>query len=227
MYKDPNRGGLLVYTGSMFSGKTSYLIRDLLDAEKANGLKVQCFKPNRDTRIKGGKIASLDGSCFPAEIVPAKCPQRILKKIKFGTKVVGIDEAQFFSNKLVDVVLALAKTGIRVIIAGLDTNFKREAFGPMGNLLGAAQEVVKLPGKCEKCEIEGHMLTQRLNRGKPSSRKEPTIIVGGKKEKDGYTYEARCVRCHCLAEDNQKKPIPEYGTLHQKVPKSPKKRIKK
>ena len=170
----------------MFSGKTDELIRRLVRATIAKQ-KVQVFKPAIDIRYAVEKIASHAGSQFDA--VPLANSTEILSKVDADTTVVGIDEAQFFDPPVAGIAQELAARGIRVIVAGLDMDFRGEPFGPMPLLLAKAERVDKLHAICMVCGDEASR-TQRLVNGKPAKYDDPIVIVGASE-----MYEARC-RAH-------------------------------
>lgn len=179
-------GSVEVVCGSMFCGKTDELIRRLRRATIAKQ-KVQVFKPSIDDRYTVEKVTSHAGSQFDA--TPVVDSKTILKKLDAETTVVGIDEAQFFDEGIADLVETLADRGLRVIVAGLDMNFKGEPFGCMPELMARAERVDKLQAICMVCG-EPASRTQRLVNGKPANYNDPIIIVGASE-----LYEARC-RCH-------------------------------
>ncbi len=176
-------GSIEVVCGSMFSGKTDELIRRLIRATIAKQ-KVQVFKPAIDIRYAVEKVTSHAGSNFDA--VPIKEAAEIRGKVEKDTTVVGIDEAQFFDPAIVSVVDELASRGIRVLVAGLDTDFRGEPFGPMPLLMSRAEHVDKLHAICMVCGDEASR-TQRLVNGKPARYDDPVVIVGASE-----MYEARC-----------------------------------
>lgn len=174
-----HRGWIEVICGSMFSGKTEELIRRLKRAKIAN-LKVEIFKPGIDVRYDENNIVSHDENMILS--TPVANSQKILLMAQ-GVDVIGIDEAQFFDEELPGVCDKLAVQGMRVIIAGLDMDFKGEPFGPMPQLLAKADFITKLHAICVKCG----------NIANYSYRKKPTeekILLG---EKD--VYEPRCREC--------------------------------
>ena len=179
-------GSIEVVCGSMFSGKTDELIRRLVRATIAKQ-KVQVFKPSIDIRYAVEKIASHAGSKFDA--VPVSSASEIPGKVEKDTTVVGIDEAQFFDPQVAEVAQELADRGIRVIVAGLDMDFRGEPFGPMPLILAKAERVDKLHAICMTCGDEASR-TQRLVNGKPAKYDDPVVIVGASE-----LYEARC-RAH-------------------------------
>lgn len=176
-------GSIEVICGSMFCGKTDELIRRLRRATIARQ-QVQVFKPSIDIRYNAVKVTSHAGSEFDAE--PISLATEILERLDPTTTVVGIDEAQFFNDRIIEVAETLATRGIRVIIAGLDMNFKGEPFGCMPVLMAKAEHVDKLQAICMVCG-EPASRTQRLVNGKPARYNDPVVIVGASE-----MYEARC-----------------------------------
>lgn len=181
------RGSIEVITGSMFSGKTDELIRRLRRARIARQ-GVQVFKPAIDTRYAVEKVTSHAGSEF--EATPVASAADIVALIKAETTVVALDEAQFFGPEVGDLCRSLASQGIRVIIAGLDQDFRGEPFGPMPQLLALAEDVDKLHAICAVCGGEASR-TQRLINGQPAYYDEPVVVVGASE-----LYEARCREHH-------------------------------
>lgn len=186
-------GSVEVICGSMFCGKTDELIRRLRRATIARQ-KVQVFKPAIDDRYEVMKVASHAGSVF--EATPVLNSKQILEKLDRDTTVVGIDEAQFLDAGIVQLVDELAEKGIRVIVAGLDLNFKGEPFGCMPTLMARAEQVDKLQAICMVCG-EPASRTQRLVNGKPARFEDPVIIVGASE-----MYEARCRTHHEVPRDH-------------------------
>lgn len=180
-------GSIEIICGSMFCGKTEELIRRLRRAVIARQ-HVQVFKPIIDNRYLTNKVASHNGEAF--EAIPVNNAQEIRKLLNKDTTVIGIDEAQFFEPDLVDLVKEFANEGIRVIIAGLDTDFRGEPFGSMPVLMAIAERVDKFHAICMVCG-ESASCTQRLVNGKPAHYDDPVIIVGA-----AELYEARCRRHH-------------------------------
>jgi thymidine kinase len=176
-----------VVCGSMFSGKTEELIRRLRRAVIARQ-KVQVFKPSIDRRYAEEKVASHAGMAF--EAMPIESSSQILERLEPDTTVVGVDEAQFFDAGIVPIVQELAERGIRVIVAGLDQDFRGEPFGSMPVLLALAEQVDKLQAICVVCGEAGTR-TQRLVNGQPARYDDPVVIVGA-----AEMYEARCRKHH-------------------------------
>lgn len=180
-------GVIEVICGSMFSGKTDELIRRLRRATIARQ-KVQVFKPSIDIRFAVEKVKSHAGSEFDA--VPVKQAREIIDHLKSDTTVIAIDETQFFDNEIIGLVTELADKGLRVIVAGLDTDFRAEPFGPMPVIMAQAEKVDKLQAICMTCG-EPASRTQRLVNGKPANYHDPVVIVGA-----AELYEARCRKHH-------------------------------
>lgn len=180
-------GSVEVITGSMFCGKTDELIRRLRRATIARQ-KVQVFKPAIDNRYAERRVTSHAGSDY--EALPIAEASEILQQLEKDTTVVAIDEAQFFKEDIIAVVQKLADSGVRVIVAGLDSDFRGEPFGPMPVLMALAERVDKLYAICMVCG-EAASRTQRLVNGKPARYHDPVVIVGA-----AEMYEARCRQHH-------------------------------
>jgi thymidine kinase len=180
-------GSIEVVCGSMFSGKTDELIRRLVRATIAKQ-KVQVFKPAIDVRYAIEKVTSHAGADYSA--IPVETAGDIRDRIDEDTTVVAIDEAQFFDAEIVDVAQELAGRGVRVIVAGLDMDFRGEPFGPMPVLMAKAEKVDKLHAICMTCGNEASR-TQRLVNGQPARYDDPVVIVGASE-----MYEARCREHH-------------------------------
>ncbi len=179
-FKGQRSGWIEVICGSMFSGKTEELIRRLKRAKIANQ-KVEIFKPGIDTRYDDKKVVSHDANSILS--VPVDHSSRLLK-LTDGVGVVGIDEAQFFDEQLPEVCQQLALRGIRVIVAGLDMDYRGQPFGPMPNLLAVAEYITKVHAICQHC---GNLATHSYR----LSEDESTVVLG---EQD--RYEARCRTCY-------------------------------
>lgn len=180
-------GSVEVITGSMFCGKTDELIRRLRRASIARQ-KVQVFKPGMDDRYQEGEVTSHAGTSF--EAIEIEKAADIRSQLEEDTTVVAIDEAQFLDKDVVTVVDWLAENGLRVIVAGLDTDFRGEPFGAMPTLTAKAERVDKLHAICMICG-EPASRTQRLVDGKPAHYNDPVVIVGAEE-----LYEARCRQHH-------------------------------
>ncbi|MGD0965725.1 MAG: thymidine kinase [Candidatus Acidiferrales bacterium] len=175
-----NMGWIEVIVGPMFSGKSEELIRRLRRAEIGRQ-RVQIFKPVIDQRYAKNGIVSHSGLEIASELVHGGT--EILEKVAPRTEVIGVDEAQFLGESIVDVCSRLAELGKRVIVTGLDTDFMGRPFEPMPRLLAVAEEITKLLAICMRCGNPA-VHTQRL------VASEELIVVGA-----GGMYEARCRRC--------------------------------
>ena len=176
-------GSIEVICGSMFSGKTEELIRRMKRAQFAKQ-KVEIYKPCIDVRYSEDQVVSHDSHSIPS--IPIDTPAKMLD-ISSDVEVVGIDEAQFFDNTLVDVVQTLANKGIRVIIAGLDTDFLGKPFGPMPALMAVAEDIQKVHAICVKCGSPANH-SHRL------SASDELVVLG---ETD--IYEPLCRHCYNAA----------------------------
>ena len=174
------RGSVEVITGSMFSGKTEELIRRLRRAQFA-GLKVEIFKPSLDKRYSETRVVSHDDKSIIS--TPVDNPSAILL-LAGDVDVVGIDEAQFFDNSIVEVCNKLADDGIRILIAGLDMDFMGKPFGPMPALLSIAEYVTKVHAICMRC---GNLAQYSFRK----SDEAQVVLLG---EKD--LYEPLCRNCY-------------------------------
>jgi thymidine kinase len=183
-------GRIEVICGVMFSGKSEELIRRVRRSMIAKK-HVQVFKSHLDERYVGiYHVSSHDGRSV--EAIPVDTSDQIARLIDSGTHVVAIDEAQFLDVGIVELVTNLADRGIRVIVAGTDTDFRGEPFGAMPQLLAVAEVVDKLHAICVCCGGPASR-NQRLIGGRPARYDSPTIMVGS-----ADTYEARCRRCHSV-----------------------------
>ena len=178
-----HRGRLEVITGPMFCGKTDELLRRLRRAIIAKQ-KIQVFKPGFDIRYGNEKVTSHAGNEY--EAYPVEKITDITALLLDDVTVVAIDEAQFFEKEIISVVQNLVDRGIRVIVAGLDMDFRGVPFGQMPQLLAQAEVVDKLHAICMVCGEEATR-TQRLVDGEPAYFDDPIIIVGASE-----MYEARC-----------------------------------
>jgi thymidine kinase len=173
-------GTIEVICGSMFSGKTEELIRRIKRARIARQ-KIEIFKPAIDVRYSQSEVVSHDENAVRS--TPVENSANILL-LSADVDVVGIDEAQFFDKNLVDVVVELANQGIRVIVAGLDMDFRGKPFGPMPGLMAIADYVTKVHAVCVRCGTIAQF-SHRI------SEKEQVVLLG---EKD--IYEALCRICY-------------------------------
>jgi thymidine kinase len=181
----------------MFSGKTEELIRRVRRAQIAHQ-KVQVFKPIIDNRYHAAYIASHNGLDHEAQAI--QNAHELLESLQNDTTVVAIDEAQFFDNEIVPIVESFAQKGIRVIVSGLDLDFRGVPFGPMPALLCVAEDIQKLHAICMVCGVEASR-TQRLVNGQPARYDDPIILIGASE-----SYEARC-REHHLVPQPEKMPV--------------------
>jgi thymidine kinase len=182
-------GKIEVICGSMFCGKTEELIRRVRRATIARQ-PVQVFKPDIDDRFGIQYVTSHTGQNIEAQAISR--PDAILSYLSPDTTVIALDETQFFDMSIIPVVDDLASRGVRVIIAGLDMDFRAEPFGPMPELMCRAEEVTKLHAICVICG-EQACRTQRLVNGQPANYHDPIILVGAQE-----AYEARCRLHHAV-----------------------------
>jgi len=175
-----NMGWIEVVCGPMFSGKSEELIRRLRRAEIARQ-RVQIFKPSLDDRYSNSEIVSHSQLRIDSQAVESAAD--IMQRIEARTEVIGIDEANFLGNGLVEVVTRLADLGKRVIVAGLDTDYLGRPFDPIPALLALAEQITKTLAICMRCGNPAKF-TQRL------IASDDLIVVGA-----GGMYEARCRRC--------------------------------
>lgn len=187
-------GWIELICGSMFSGKTEELIRRLVRAEIAKQ-KVQVFKPSLDHRYHADKVSSHSGSYYEATVVQNST--EIGDLMAEETDVVAIDEVQFFDWQVAELCDRLANQGRRVIVAGLDLDFRGEPFGPMPLLMAQAELVTKLQAICMVCGALASR-TQRLIDGQPAHYDDPIIMVGASE-----VYEARCRLHHVVPRDSR------------------------
>ncbi len=177
------RGSIEVITGSMFSGKTEELIRRLRRARFA-GLKVEIFKPSLDKRYSEIRVVSHDDKSIVS--TPVDNASSILL-LAGECNVVGIDEAQFFDNSIIDVCNALADNGIRVLVAGLDMDFMGNPFGPMPALLAIAEYVTKVHAICMRCGTLANYSYRK-------SEEAQVVLLG-----EQNIYEPLCRNCYNAA----------------------------
>ena len=189
MPKSRNEGWIEVICGSMFSGKSEELIRRVRRVQIAKK-SIQVFKPTIDNRYAVQYIYSHNGT--KVEAINITNPNEISERIEPNTEVIAIDDAQFYDDDIVPVCQKLADQGKRVIIAGLDQDFRGEPFGPIPKLLAVAEYIDKLQAICMVCGNTASR-TQRLVNGQPAKYSDPTILIGAKE-----SYEARCRKCHTV-----------------------------
>ncbi len=180
LHRATNTGWIEVIAGSMFSGKSEELIRRLRRAKIARQ-KVQVFKPQIDTRYALDYIVSHSEMRHESNVIASAA--ELLAQVEPDTEVVGIDEAQFFDNELVPVANELARRGVRVIIAGLDQDFRGVPFDPVPQLLSIAEYITKTHAICVRCG-------QPANYSQRIVEREERVAVGA-----AGMYEARCRRC--------------------------------
>jgi thymidine kinase len=198
---DEPAGSLDVICGCMFSGKTQELIRRLDQARYA-GSAIQAFKPALDDRYAIEAVASHREVRFPAIAVPDTAALRA--QLRDETRVIGIDEAQFFGPDIVDLAEELADRGRHVIVAGLELDFLARPFGPMPLLAAYADRLVKLQASCQYpgCGSRQATRSQRLVDGAPASAESPLVVIGG-----AATYEARCRHHHRIGLVPKSEPV--------------------
>ena len=186
---DGTRAGRIeVIAGVMFSGKSEELIRRVRRAVIAKK-HVQVFKSHLDARYAGlYSISTHDGGIVEAE--PIDSSDEIMSRRRPETQVLAVDEVQFLDDGIVSVANTLADQGVRIVLAGIDMDFRGLPFGPMPALLAIAEIVDKLQAICVVCG-EPASRNQRLVNGRPALWDSPTIMVGGRE-----SYEARCRYCH-------------------------------
>lgn len=180
---NPRKGWIEVICGSMFSGKTEELLRRVRRAQIARQ-KIEIFKPYIDTRYAEEKVVSHDANKMYSHVVFSS--EQILKMVK-NEDVVAIDEVQFFDMQVVDVCIALANRGIRVIAAGLDKDYLGKPFGPMPALMASAEYVTKVHAVCVRCGA-------LANFSHRTSNDDSLIVLGGKNN-----YEPLCRECFIKA----------------------------
>jgi thymidine kinase len=187
-----DQGWVEVICGPMFSGKSEELIRRITRYQIAR-VPVQTFKPRLDVRYADDEVVS--HSSLKVGAIPVGTADELLRRVEDGTKVIGIDEGQFFDEGLVDVVEHLAAAGKQVIVAGLDTDYLRRPFEPIPTLCDRAEYVTKMLAVCHRCGGPG-MYTQRI------VQSEELVVLGAQ-----GAYEARCRVCYDPTEPEQ----PELG----------------
>lgn len=196
MYEMYHSGWIETITGSMFSGKSEELIRRLRRGIYAKQ-KVIVFKPVIDDRYHKEKVVSHDGN--EIEAINISTSREILNQDLDNVDVIGIDEVQFFDGEIVNIVEQLAKNGHRVVVAGLDMDFRGEPFEPMPKLLAVSEQVTKLQAVCAVCGSPSSR-TQRLINGEPAKIDDPIILVGANE-----SYEPRCRAHHIVAPSENEK----------------------
>lgn len=186
-YRDSNDGDLMVYTGPMWAGKSTALIDTLREYDS-----FLAFTPERDDRANG--IETHDGDSISARSVAENRPERLYEYVDHQEPdAVGIDEAQFFDEPLVDTVDRLRAAGYDVVVAGLNHDFRKEPFDPVPQLVEMADTVEGLYARCAVCD-DAAGYTQRLIDGEPAPYDSPQVLPGEE------MYEARCADHHALPE---------------------------
>ena len=195
----PKRQGVIeVICGSMFSGKTEELLRRLRRARIARQ-PTQLFKPHLDERYGRQKVATHFGLAR-TDVTVVDDALALLSRVAAQTQVISIDEGQFFGAKLVDVCAYYKHHGKRLIVSGLDQDYRGAPFDPMPQLMALADRVDKLRAICQRCGAAASR-TQRLINGAPAHLHDPLILVGGLE-----SYEARCNSCHKVGGLQVRKP---------------------
>ena len=184
-------GEIVIITGPMFAEKTGELIRRCKKMVQYGKKRVKIYKPTIDNRFSEDSIVSRVGMSFPAENLGVLITEDVAKEILSTAQdydVVGFDEAQFFSEGIIQLVTELSISGKMVMIAGLNMDFTGRAFGQMGNLMAMADTIEMVRAYCSKCgELSSY--TQKLVDGKPANKNEPLVVIG-----DTETYEPRCIK---------------------------------
>ena len=188
MVENRKFGWIECICGSMFSGKSEELLRRIKRGVIAKQ-KVLLFKPSIDNRYYENRVSTHNGNSYDS--ISIEKSSDILNFVKdTNYDIIGIDEIQFFDNDIVKIINKLADDGIRVIVAGLDMDFKAEPFHPMPEIMAISEMVTKLHAVCNKCGKEASR-SQRLINGKPAKYDDPIVVIGASE-----SYEARCRHCH-------------------------------
>ena len=201
MVENRKFGWIECICGSMFSGKSEELLRRIKRGVIAKQ-KVLLFKPSIDNRYDENRVSTHNGNSYDSiSIEKSSDILNFVKDTKYD--IIGIDEIQFFDNDIVKIINKLADDGIRVIVAGLDMDFKAEPFHPMPEIMAISEMVTKLHAVCNKCGKEASR-SQRLINGKPAKYDDPIVVIGASE-----SYEARCRHCHEIEESIDKKDTRE------------------
>lgn len=182
-------GWIEVISGNMYAGKTEELLRRIRRLEYAKKT-VLVFKPKIDNRYADNEVVSHNNERIKS--ISISTPKDILNYINPLPYAIAIDEIQFFDKEVIEICEALADRGVRVILAGLDRDFRGEPFGIMPELLARAEYVTKLKAICQICGAPATR-TQRIINGKAAKYSDPVVLVGAKEQ-----YEARCRHCHVV-----------------------------
>lgn len=193
-YLPQGHGFIHVICGPMYSEKTTLLMSQL-KKEAIAGKKLMVFKPDIDNRYATEEIMTHDGEKMHANSIPCSSSSTILELVHDSVDVVGIDEGQFFDEGLTKVVQELADKGLRVIVAGVDMDYRCQPFNPMNDIMAIAELVNKQTAVCAVCGRPATKI-QRFTNGKLSHWDEPTIAVGSNIKGQEYQYEARCRKCY-------------------------------
>ncbi len=194
MRRPSHEGWVEVICGPMFSGKSEELIRRVTRSKIAR-IPVQVFKPAVDDRYAESEVVS--HSALKVDAIPVENASRMLQLINESTRVIGIDEGQFFDDALVDIVDNLAATGMQVIVAGLDTDYLRRPFEPIPSICDRAEYVTKMLAVCHRCGGPA-LYTQRI------VHSDELVVLGAQD-----AYEARCRMCYDPTEPEQPRLIAE------------------
>lgn len=200
MYLNQKDGWIEVITGPMFAGKTEELLRRVKRLEYAKK-HIVVFKPLMDDRFSESEVVSHNNN--RTKSVDISFSNQIFDYIDSNTDVVAIDEVQFLDSEAVEIIEFLAGKGIRIILSGLDKDFRGEPFSFMPKLLSLAEYVTKLTAICVKCGRPATR-TQRIVNGKPARYIDPIVLIGAEE-----SYEARCRTCHKV----YRKPNPYKGRI--------------
>ena len=188
MVENRKFGWIECICGSMFSGKSEELLRRIKRGVIAKQ-KVLLFKPSIDNRYDENRVSTHNGNSYDS--ISIEKSSDILNFVKdTNYDIIGIDEIQFFDNDIVKIINKLADNGIRVIVAGLDMDFKAEPFHPMPEIMAISEMVTKLHAVCNKFGKDASR-SQRLINGKPAKYDDPVVVIGASE-----SYEARCRHCH-------------------------------
>lgn len=188
MFENRKIGWIECICGSMFSGKSEELLRRIKRGVIAKQ-KVLLFKPTIDNRYEADKVSTHNGNSYDSICIESSSEiYNYIKNEKYD--IIGIDEVQFFDEEIVNVINDLADKGIRVIVAGLDMDFRGEPFYPMPQIMAISEIVTKLHAVCSVCGAEASR-SQRLIDGQPARYDDPIVVVGASE-----SYEARCRHCH-------------------------------
>lgn len=188
-----NNGNITVITGGMFSGKSENLIERCKKYHEYGNKNVRVYKPSNDNRFSTDEVVSRMGYRFPATNLPTTISDELVEQILLETEdydIIGFDEVQFFSKKIMEIVGELAYRGKYVICAGLNMDFRGKEFGFIGGLLAMSDEMIRLHSFCGVCGSEKGTHTQRLVNGKPAKKGSPIVMIG-----DTESYEPRCRNC--------------------------------